>query len=84
MDNSKYPMIFGQGERLGYYAYVLDWNEGKNFIMVSCKLRPEFGINVNSASWKQLKDFDKLINEFSYYNCGDSERGRYPAFYVEL
>lgn len=60
------------------------WGEGKNFIMVSCKLRPEFGINVNSASWKQLKDFDKLVNEFSYYNCGDSERGRYPAFYVEL
>ena len=25
--------------------------------------------------------FDQLCNEYSYYNC-DTERGRYPAFYV--
>ena len=26
-------------------------------------------------------DFDKAVNTYRYYNC-DSERGRYPRFYV--
>ena len=28
------------------------------------------------------KDFDALVNEFTYYNCNTSELGHRPAFYV--
>ena len=27
------------------------------------------------------RDFDQVVNEYSYYNC-DNERGKYPAYYI--
>lgn len=60
------------------------WNEGKQFIIVSCNMQPDWGMAVGKK-WdgNENRSFDSLVNEFSYYNC-DAERGRYPAFYVEL
>lgn len=36
-------------------------------------------INKNKG-WE--RDFENILNEFSYYNC-DSERGKYIHFFVE-
>lgn len=33
------------------------------------------------VSVKCIKDFEKIVNEYSYYNC-NSELGKYPAYYI--
>ena len=60
------------------------YNEGKEFWITACNMRPECGILIGSLSFEQMAgvSFDAMVNSFSYYNC-DSERGRYPAYYVE-
>lgn len=55
------------------------YNEGSKILLTPCKLRPiPCGVYVSRASGR---DFDKLINEFEYYNC-NSETGYYTAYYV--
>ena len=60
------------------------YNEGKEFWITACNMRPETGILIGSASFERMADipFDTMVNSFTYYNC-DNERGRYPAYYVE-
>lgn len=29
------------------------------------------------------KEFDTVVNAFTFYNCINSETGKYPAFYVK-
>lgn len=57
------------------------FNSGKEFWMVPCNMRPEYGILINSLG-RSYTNFDKIYNSFIYYNC-DNERGRYPRFYIE-
>lgn len=59
------------------------YNAGKPFIIVSCNLRPEFGIKFRTEWMKQFKDFDAMVNNFEYYNCRNSETGRRAAYYTE-
>lgn len=59
------------------------WNEKKEFVIVSCNLRPEYGIRVRSEWTKLYRDFDHFLTYFDAHNCGDSERGRYAAYYVD-
>lgn len=55
------------------------YNKGIKILLAPCNLRPiPCGIYVSNAS---NRDFDKLINEFEYYNC-NNETGRYTAYYV--
>lgn len=58
------------------------YNEGKEFWITACNMRPECGILINSRYY-QFKDdsFDKVVNAFTYYNC-NPETGRYPAYYI--
>ena len=60
------------------------YNEGKEFWITACGMRPEAGILIGSTSFERMADipFDTMVNSFTYYNC-DNERGRYPAYYVE-
>lgn len=58
------------------------FNEGKEFWITPCNMRPECGLLMLESWQSQFGSFDKLYNNFVYYNC-DNERGRYPAFYVE-
>lgn len=60
------------------------YNEGKEFWITACNMRPEVGILIGSTSFERMADipFDTMVNSFTYYNC-DNERGRYPAYYVE-
>ena len=59
------------------------WNEGKEFTIVACNLRPEYGIVVRAKWRKQFREFDQFIDRFNFYNCVNSETGRYPAYYTE-
>lgn len=61
------------------------FNEGRELIITPCKCNPHgawltgFTICKNTL---ENSDFDRLINEFEYYNC-NSELGKYTAFYTE-
>ena len=33
---------------------------------------------------KNDSDFEKFVNEYSYYNCNNAEVGYYPAFYIHV
>lgn len=59
------------------------YEANKPFIIVPANMRPDsvFGVTVCEGMWG-YEDFDKLYNEFCYYNC-NNETGRYPRFYVE-
>ncbi len=61
------------------------WNEGKEFTIVPCNMRPEHGVIV-PAEWRKstpYHDFDQFIDRYTYYNCVNAETGRYPAYYVK-
>ena len=61
------------------------FNNGHELIIIPCKCAPGrvwltgFKICKNNL---ENADFDRLINEFEYYNC-NSELGRYTHFYIE-
>ena len=61
------------------------FNDGKELIIIPCKCAPGgmwltgFRICKNNL---ENADFDRLINEFEYYNC-NAELGRYTSFYIE-
>ena len=59
------------------------WKEGKEFTIVACNLRPEYGITARPSWTKNYRDFDQFVDQFTVFNCGNNETGRYPAYYVE-
>lgn len=59
------------------------WNEGKEFTIVACNMRPEYGIVARVEWQKQFRDFDQFVDRFTVFNCGNGETGRYPAYYTE-
>jgi len=40
-----------------------------------------YPISKSTEQWEE-QDFDKTVNEYTYYNC-DHERGKYPNFFVK-
>lgn len=58
MDNSKYPMIFGQGERLGYYAYVLDWN--------SCCVKLRIPVGMFTFFYDEWYNWDEAMELYNF------------------
>ena len=88
-DKKEYTRISKSAARAAYIA-------GKTVILCPCNLRP-FGpwhpeTNINRArhteyitdeiSVKNL--FNNLVNSFEYYNCSNTETGKYTAFYIEM
>lgn len=59
------------------------WNNGKLFWITACNMRPEYGILIDPMriAVNFDGDFDKMVNDFIYYNCSN-ETGRYPAYYI--
>ena len=57
------------------------YNQGAEFWITACNMRPECGILINPETPYEFENFDQLYNSFSYYNC-NPETGRYPAFYI--
>lgn len=59
------------------------YNEKKPFWIVPINLHPSNALLIGSYNYGELEatSFDKMINNFTYYNC-NSECGYYPAFYL--
>lgn len=58
-----------------------EYNNGKKVGLMPCKVRigivqPVIVSNVHGV------DFDTMVNNFEYYNCG-GEMGKYAHFYIE-
>mgnify|MGYP003391799617 FL=1 len=61
------------------------FNEGHALIIIPCNCSPNgFWVKGFRICKTKLEnsDFDRLINEFEYYNC-NSELGRYTHYYIE-
>ena len=61
------------------------FEKGEDILVCACKMNPSslwrpFTVANKRNSW--YCDFEKFINEFTFYNC-NAETGRYPHFYVE-
>lgn len=70
------------------------FSEGKDVYMLPCKLnpaniwmapalmvRPDVSSGDNVPNNANL--FDRIENEYSYYNCGSYEMGYYTSFYIK-
>ena len=60
------------------------YNLGRPITILPCKANPNSPWLSNSTVSKESadKNFDALVNEFTFYNCNTSELGHRPAFYV--
>ena len=60
------------------------YNLGRTITVLPCKANPNSPWFSNSAVSKESadKNFDALVNEFTFYNCNTSELGHRPAFYA--
>ena len=59
------------------------YNLGRPIVVLPCKANPNSPWFSNSTVSKESgRDFNTLVNEFTYYNCNTAELGRRPAFYV--
>lgn len=62
------------------------WAERKPFIMSARNIRPEFGgveIDKDYMDRYGEVDFDRMVDQFAYYNC-NGVTGRRVAFYVKV
>ena len=60
------------------------FNEGKSIYLLPCKMRVN---NMWQSPYEMVKneeypDFDKMVNNYEYYNCQYNETGKYTAFYI--
>ena len=63
------------------------YSAGADVLFIPCKLNPEnnfyrLGIWENKNLCGQHETFEKLCNEFEYYNCRP-DTGNYIAFYIK-
>ena len=59
------------------------YNLGRPIAVLPCKANPNSPwFSTSTVSKESGRDFDALVNEFTYYNCNTPELGRRPAFYV--
>ena len=66
------------------------YNNNVNIYIIPCKVYPNYNnmwiqpIKLNKEEYidkNYENDFDKIINNFEYYNC-NTEVGRYTSFYI--
>ena len=71
-------------ERITKTAARKLYNNGGAVTVCPCKLAPgggwAVGVTISNASGR---DFQKVINEFIFYNC-NAAAGYYPAYYMRL
>lgn len=64
------------------------YNNGLTVVFCPCKLQPfgSWGLSMDmnkcNINCNDI-DFDKLCNEYEYYNC-NSETGKYISFYIPI
>lgn len=77
INNKKYSRVDKRKAR-GLY------NKGYSMIICADNINPSGiigGIEIDNTSGR---DFDKLVNEFTFYNCVNIETGYHAAFYMEV
>lgn len=60
------------------------YNMGKAVLLVPCNLNPD-GLFVGLYDLRKKESetpFETAVNAFEYYNCTNTETGRYTAFYI--
>ena len=72
-----------QYRRISKQRARLRYNTGSAVFICPCKVNPcnLWGIGTIIDPFNGY-DFDSLINEYEFYNCGHNELGRYTAFYI--
>jgi hypothetical protein len=72
-----------------------EYINGRSVVMIACNLRPFTPWNnemvLNRKDREQFvideigvnNDFTNTVASFEYYNCTNSETGKYTAFYIE-
>ena len=79
-------------KRINKNAARAAYMDGLTVIICPCNLRPtQYAHRINRKDREQLvideigvkNDFNNRVNSFEYYNCINSETGKYAAFYIE-
>lgn len=72
------------------------YNNGLTVLFCPCNLRPgfpwfpEIAVNIKQdtdiglTEHAKEKSFERRINAFEFYNCTDTETGKYTAFYIPV
>lgn len=68
-------------ERVSKRTARRHYNNGELIILLPVKCYSEQFAFETGENHNEVKEFDKLVNEFEYYNC-NHECGYYAAFYV--
>ena len=62
------------------------YNQGYCLYVVPVKVNPDnfwgIGCIIDNAAVDPEKEFQKVVNSFTWYNCNYNELGKYPAFYT--
>ena len=79
-------------KRINKNAARAAYMDGLTVVICPCNLRPnQYSRGINRKDREQFvideigvkNDFNNLVNSFEYYNCPNSETGKYAAFYIE-
>lgn len=76
-------------ERIDKAAARVAYNNGLTVLFCPVNLRPGSFFRLDMPMNKAQQncagvDFEKLLNEYEFYNCINSETGRYTAFYIPV
>ena len=62
------------------------YNAGETLFLVPCNVDPNncwgIGFDAHKDNINSDPDFDKTVMYFEWYNCQDSQMGKYTAFYL--
>lgn len=79
-------------KRISKNAARTAYKNGLTVVICPCNLRPTQFSNALNRKYRGqfvideigvLNDFNNMISSFEYYNCINSETGKYTAFYIE-
>ncbi len=58
----------------------------KKMVICACNLNPflPYGTGATFVKTPKTNDFKRFVNSFEYYNCINTETGRYSAFYIAI
>jgi hypothetical protein len=95
MNNYTFIINNKEYKRINKTAAKKAYINNKNVVLCPCNLRPggpwspEVTVNYNNRDETEQDTpanvyFDKVLMYFEYYNCINTETGKYTAFYIEL
>lgn len=76
-------------ERINKAAARVAYNNGLTVLFCPVNIRPGSFFRLDMPMNKAQQncagvDFEKLLNAYEFYNCTNSETGRYAAFYIPV